>query len=81
MDATSLLGSMTGSNFGRGRGPGLGTVAPGAAGIAAAGGLGYLAYRHFQGQAQRRCFSAGLRGGVDSPKDRLTSHRVTSCGR
>ncbi len=48
----SLLGGMLGSGFGRGRGPGLGTIAAGAAGVAAAGGLGYLAYRHFQGQRQ-----------------------------
>ncbi len=50
MDATSLLGSMIGSNFGKGRGPSLTTAVLGATGVAAAGGLGYLAYRHFQGQ-------------------------------
>jgi uncharacterized membrane protein YebE (DUF533 family) len=50
MDAMSLLGGMLGSGFGKGRGPGIGTIAAGAAGLAAAGGLGYMAYRHFQGQ-------------------------------
>lgn len=54
MDATSLLGSMIGSNFGKGRGPSLSTVVLGATGVAAAGGLGYLAYRHFQGQSAQQ---------------------------
>ncbi len=62
MDATSLLGSMIGSNFGKGRGPGLGTVVAGAAGVAAVGGLGYLAYRHFQGQKP-----AGAPGQLPAP--------------
>jgi len=60
MDATSLLGAMIDSDFPRGPqhasssvaasdGPGLGTMAAGALGVAAVGGLGYLAYRHFKG--------------------------------
>ncbi len=49
--ATGLLGTMLGSAFGKsgssGNGPGLGTVAAGAVGVAAVGGLSYLAYQHF----------------------------------
>ncbi|MBL8742258.1 MAG: tellurite resistance TerB family protein [Myxococcales bacterium] len=64
MDATSLLGSMIGSNFGRGRGPSLGTVALGATGLAAAGGLGYLAYRHFQNRSPQASAPAGAPAGA-----------------
>lgn len=58
MDATSLLGAMIGSDYGQDRhrahqaessGPGIGTIAAGALGVAAVGGLGYLAYKHFKG--------------------------------
>jgi uncharacterized membrane protein YebE (DUF533 family) len=50
--ATGLLGTMLGSAFGKHKpssssGPGIGTVAAGVAGVAAVGGLSYLAYQHF----------------------------------
>ncbi len=54
-DASSLLGGMLGSGFGRRRessGSGvLGTVAT-VGGLAAVGGLGYMAYKHFTGPQQ-----------------------------
>jgi uncharacterized membrane protein YebE (DUF533 family) len=69
--ATGLLGTMLGSAFGKHKpsassGPGLGTVAAGVAGVAAVGGLSYLAYQHFAQKpgATPGGAAPGMAGGV-----------------
>lgn len=68
MDAASLLGGMLSSSFGRrsssSDGPGIGTIVAGAAGAAAVGGLGYLAYQHFAGRPQQGSMGPGMQQGM-----------------
>ncbi len=68
--ATGLLGTMLGSAFGKSNnssGPGIGTYAAGAAGVAAVGGLSYLAYQHFTQKPGMQQGHPGMPGGGMQP--------------